>query len=246
MISFAFDQVSLLSLEHFALFEILIPIKVDLAFDHGHLGHGVDRERMLAEDHQVSVFSDINRARSLVYAKLNCRIERYHPLCMRHANIFAEDILCLLAYENYIPRSVLVDYLKTLFAFHLALYHLNLFKLLPELVKRQRSGLICQVKGCALAPAKTSAQADCAYRTGLVIELGVEVWIDLQIEELVRGTRREGGRVAVARHAGAERAGQNGSCAPRAFSRVRRCVRARDTRLRTVPMGTDSSAAASS
>jgi len=99
-------------------------------------------------------------------------LERYPPLCIHQANIFAEDILCLLAYENYIPRSVLVDYLKTLFAFHLALYHLHLFKLLPELVKRQRSGLTCQVKGCPLALAKMSAQADCAYHTGLVVEMG--------------------------------------------------------------------------
>lgn len=99
-------------------------------------------------------------------------LERYPPLCMRHATIFAEDILCLLAYENYIPRSVLVDYLKILFSFHLALYHLNLFKLLPELIKQQQSGLSCQVKGCALAPAKSSTQPECAYRTGLVIEMG--------------------------------------------------------------------------
>jgi hypothetical protein len=100
-------------------------------------------------------------------------LERYPPLCIHRANIFAEDILCLLAYENYIPRSVLVDYLKILFAFHLALYHLHLFKLLPELIKRQRSsGLTCQVKGCALNPAKTASQADCACHTGLVVEMG--------------------------------------------------------------------------
>lgn len=103
-------------------------------------------------------------------------LERYPPLCMRHANIFAEDILCLLAYENYIPRSVLVDYLKILFSFHLALYHLNLFKLLPELVKRQRNGFICQTKGCALAPgaalAKGASRTDCACQAGLVIEMG--------------------------------------------------------------------------
>jgi hypothetical protein len=60
-------------------------------------------------------------------------------LCIEHADIMAEDILRLLAYEPYIPRSVLVDYLKTLMAFHLALYHLKLLQILPKLVK-QRSG----------------------------------------------------------------------------------------------------------
>ena len=47
----------------------------------------------------------------------------------------ADDILRLLAYELYIPRSVLVDYLKTLMAFHLALYHLKLLQTLPKLVE---------------------------------------------------------------------------------------------------------------
>jgi len=37
-----------------------------------------------------------------------------------------------------LPRSVLVEYLKTLFAFHLAIYHLHIFKLLPELVSSLR------------------------------------------------------------------------------------------------------------
>jgi hypothetical protein len=98
-------------------------------------------------------------------------LEKYPPLCIRQANIFAEDILCLLAYEDYIPRSVLVDYLKTLFAFHLALYQLRIFKLLPELVKRQRSGLICQMKGCPLAIGKIVPQAECPHHIGLLVEM---------------------------------------------------------------------------
>lgn len=98
--------------------------------------------------------------------------ERYPPLCLWQANIFAEDVLRLLAYENYIPRSVLIDYLKTLFAFHLALYHLRLFKLLPELVKRQRSVTSCQVKNCPLAHAKAAVGGDCPHATGLVVEMG--------------------------------------------------------------------------
>jgi hypothetical protein len=106
------------------------------------------------------------------YADQTRALEKYPALCMRQANLFAEDILRLLAYENYIPRSVLVDYLKTLFAFHLALYHLRIFKLLPELVKRQRSGLSCQVKGCPLAHAKAVQLMECPHGTGLVVEMG--------------------------------------------------------------------------
>lgn len=99
-------------------------------------------------------------------------LENYPPLCMQQANLFAEDILRLLAYENYIPRSVLVDYLKTLFAFHLALYHLRIFKLLPELVKRQKGSTFCQVKGCPLVSTKTAQPMGCPHTTGLVVEMG--------------------------------------------------------------------------
>ena len=106
------------------------------------------------------------------YADKSRNPERYPPLCMWQANIFAEDILRLLAYENYIPRTVLIDYLKTLFAFHLALYHLRIFKLLPELVKRQRSNMFCQVKSCPLIHAKASIAGDCPHATGLVVEMG--------------------------------------------------------------------------
>lgn len=98
--------------------------------------------------------------------------ENYPPLCQHRANIFAEDILRLLSYEEYMPRSVLVDYLKTLFAFHLAIYHLHIFKLLPELVKQPQQAAGCQVRNCALGTGKGAVQAECPYHMGLVVEMG--------------------------------------------------------------------------
>ena len=47
---------------------------------------------------------------------------RFPPPCVGQVDLLADDTLRLLAYEPYIPRSVLVEYLKTLFAFHLGLY----------------------------------------------------------------------------------------------------------------------------
>lgn len=63
--------------------------------------------------------------------------ERFPPLLIDQADTMADDILRLLAYEPYIPRSVLVDYLKSMMAFHLALYHLKLLQILPKLVKQR-------------------------------------------------------------------------------------------------------------
>ena len=61
--------------------------------------------------------------------------ERYKPLIQSAADVFAEDIIRLLTYKQYIPRSVMVDYIKVLMAFHMGLYQLRLMKLLPALLK---------------------------------------------------------------------------------------------------------------
>ena len=46
--------------------------------------------------------------------------DSWPPLCIGAADLLADDVQRLLFYERFIPRSVMVDYLKTLLAFHLA------------------------------------------------------------------------------------------------------------------------------
>lgn len=98
--------------------------------------------------------------------------DRYLPLCIGQADIMADDILRLLAYEPYIPRSVLVDYLKTLMAFHLALYHLKLLQMLPKLVKQRSGNDLCSVKECPIHPGLDNALEGCPYRVALVVDMG--------------------------------------------------------------------------
>ncbi|OZI73367.1 methylation-associated defense system protein MAD7 [Bordetella genomosp. 6] len=86
----------------------------------------VETQAILRLDHQVTQDMKDSKEPS-----------RHSPLLLGHADVMADDILRLLAYEPYIPRSVLVDYLKTLMAFHLALYHLKLLQILPKLVKQR-------------------------------------------------------------------------------------------------------------
>ncbi|MDT0468734.1 methylation-associated defense system protein MAD7 [Streptomyces gibsoniae] len=81
----------------------------------------------------------------------------YPPLCPQPENLLAEDVLKLLQHEQQIPRSVLVDYLKLLFAFHLALYHLRMMKLLPAAVAMGRLDA-----GCATGHQGDAAR--CAYQ----------------------------------------------------------------------------------
>ena len=97
---------------------------------------------------------------------------RFQPLCIGQADIMADDILRLLAYEPYIPRSVLVDYLKTLMAFHLALYHLKLLQMLPKLVKQRAGNDLCSIKECPINPGLDNALEGCPYRVALVVDMG--------------------------------------------------------------------------
>lgn len=97
---------------------------------------------------------------------------RFQPLCVGQADIMADDILRLLAYEPYIPRAVLVDYLKTLMAFHLALYHLKLLSILPRLVKQRSGNNLCTIKDCSVNPNVDNTLEGCPYRLALVVEMG--------------------------------------------------------------------------
>jgi hypothetical protein len=97
--------------------------------------------------------------------------ERFPPLCTAHATLLADDILRLLAYQQHMPRSVLVDYLKTLLAFHLALYHLRLLKLLPALVRQHGGTPPCALTACPTESQGLSPYGTCPYRIGLVVDM---------------------------------------------------------------------------
>ncbi len=89
--------------------------------------------------------------------------ERFQPLCIGNADVLADDTLRLLAYEAHVPRSVLVEYLKTLFAFHLAIYHVKLFKLLPAMVSQRAGDAGCDQTSCSVVPSQWEAQRDCPH-----------------------------------------------------------------------------------
>lgn len=136
---------------------------VDLVTDRYDPSASVDVETqaILRLDHQVTQDMKDSKEPS-----------RFQPLCIGQADIMADDILRLLAYEPYIPRSVLVDYLKTLMAFHLALYHLKLLQMLPKLVKQRAGNDLCGTKECPINPGMDNAQEGCPYRVALVVDMG--------------------------------------------------------------------------
>jgi hypothetical protein len=98
--------------------------------------------------------------------------ETFAPLCVGAADLLAEDIQRLLFYQRFIPRSVMVDYLKVLIAFHLGLYHLRLLKLLPALVRRKGADPTCSTSACPMNPkSPDNPFGDCPHRVGMVIDV---------------------------------------------------------------------------
>lgn len=98
--------------------------------------------------------------------------ESFAPLCVGAADLLAEDIQRLLFYQRFIPRSVMVDYLKVLIAFHLGLYHLRLLKLLPALVRKKGSDPTCAMGACPMNAKSADAPfGDCPYRVGLLVDV---------------------------------------------------------------------------
>ena len=94
------------------------------------------------------------------------------PLCTGSADLMADDLVRLLQYRTRIPRSVMVEYLKILLAFHLALYHLRLMKLLPELVRRKGTETICHPPNCPVRPTNGDRpQAECPYQIALFVDV---------------------------------------------------------------------------
>ncbi len=98
--------------------------------------------------------------------------ETFAPICVGAADLLAEDIQRLLFYQRFIPRSVMVDYLKVLIAFHLGVYHLRLLKLLPALVRRKGPDPTCATGACPVNPKSTDSPfGDCPYRMGMLVDV---------------------------------------------------------------------------
>jgi hypothetical protein len=97
--------------------------------------------------------------------------DRFEPMCIGRADIMAEDILKIMSYENYIPRSVMVEYLKTLLAFHLALYHISILYILPDWVNKQSVCGFCSKDQCPVKNNSNNGLEPCPYVIPLVVDM---------------------------------------------------------------------------
>jgi hypothetical protein len=94
----------------------------------------------------------------------------YKPSCIGQARLLCDDVQRLLAYRHVVPRPVMIDYLKTVFGLHVALYTLRLSRQLTGWLadkKPHPTCLDCPVHGGKAAPFE-----GCPYQHSLVVDMG--------------------------------------------------------------------------
>jgi hypothetical protein len=108
--------------------------------------------------------------------------ESWAPLCVGSADLLAEDIKRLLFYQDHIPRSVMVDYLKILLGFHLGILLLRTMKLLPAMVRRGSADPTCAPFACPMSPRNVEdPQGSCPYRLGMFVDVAGQSGTDVSL-----------------------------------------------------------------
>ncbi|MFD3451722.1 hypothetical protein ACFWVC_06035 [Streptomyces sp. NPDC058691] len=93
------------------------------------------------------------------------------PLCVGQSDLLADDVLRLLSLRDLLPRIVMVDYLKILFAFHLALGQLKTMKLLSSFVERSAVEPTCGPENCPVGPGQGHDDLGaCPFHVGLFVD----------------------------------------------------------------------------
>ncbi len=96
----------------------------------------------------------------------------FPPLCVGQARVLCDDIQRLLAYQDAVPRAVMIEYLRTIFGLHTALHTLR--------VSRQLTGWIADKKAndaCRSCPVKGAADKpfeECPYKMRFLTDAGTD------------------------------------------------------------------------
>jgi hypothetical protein len=98
------------------------------------------------------------------------RVASSPPTCMGQARVLCDDVQRLLAYRHAVPRPVMIDYLKTVFGLHVAIYTLRLSSQLTGWIKDKEAHpacIKCDVHGAKSHPFKT-----CPFQLSFTIDMG--------------------------------------------------------------------------
>lgn len=92
------------------------------------------------------------------------------PVCRGQARILSDDVQRLLAYENAVPRPVMVDYLKAVMGLHLGLYILRVGRQLAGWIKDKEVSKAC--RECPVWGTSDEPFKECPYGVALTVDMG--------------------------------------------------------------------------
>jgi hypothetical protein len=98
------------------------------------------------------------------------RLTASPPVCKGQGRILCDDVQRLLAYQDAVPRPVMIDYLKTVMGLHLGLYILRLRRQLTGWIRNREASQVCldcPVWGTSKEPFK-----ECPYGVALTVDMG--------------------------------------------------------------------------
>jgi len=98
------------------------------------------------------------------------RLTASPPVCKGQGRVLCDDIQRLLAYQDAVPRPVMIDYLKTVMGLHLGLYILRLRRQLAGWIRDRRASDVCG--DCPVSGTSSTPFKDCPYGVSLTVDMG--------------------------------------------------------------------------
>jgi hypothetical protein len=98
------------------------------------------------------------------------RVATAPPTCVGQARVLCDDVQRLLAYRDAVPRPVMIEYLKTIFGLHVAIYTLRLSSQLTGWISDKQAHPVCLE--CPVHGAKSLPFAECPYKLSFTVDMG--------------------------------------------------------------------------
>lgn len=97
------------------------------------------------------------------------RVATAPPTCLGQARVLCDDVQRLLAYKDAVPRPVMIDYLKTMFGLHIAIYTLRLSGQLAGWIRDKHANPTCVE--CPVHGAKPRPFEGCPYQLSFTVDM---------------------------------------------------------------------------
>jgi hypothetical protein len=92
------------------------------------------------------------------------------PVCVGQARVLCDDVNRLLAYQDAVPRAVMIEYLRTIFGLHTALYTLRMSRQLTGWLADRKANEVC--RACPVQGGSDQPFAGCPYGMRFLTDMG--------------------------------------------------------------------------